>query len=1354
MPATPTNLKLGFQRNNYSRVSFGRNSDSHAKRKESSGPDAQPLQGDEYAELHGLQSGIDYINAGTDEQMEVYGYCRNKVKTVVTWLLIVVTLGGLRLVFHWWPRYMLYATHSVCPLHAAHKVIIIERYQKKSKRYFVKDIKTLTAQSLRQEVEVDQVGVDASWNQQAAIQLNRVRSPKLSIHVSGGHFKDVDEVRMFCCKKVCYIWDADKGEFSRLQGLDYKITTQALHRQVGLTLVQQYLRRAVYGRNEIIVPLKGVMTLLFLEVLDPFYVFQIFSFILWFIDDYIQYATAIFFLTTSSIVMNTIQNRRNQRKIRSTVHSTDVIEVVRAGGEKNDQIPTEMLVPGDLLLIPANGCVMQCDAVLLTGTCVVIENALTGESVPVIKTPLPNSSTVYFDEKEHSLHTLFCGTKVLQTRYYGNELVYAVVIRTGFGTFKGRTVRAILYPPPADYRFEQDSYKFVALLAAIASLGFVYTVVTKAMRGVKNSEIALDALDLITIVVPPALPTAMTVGRIYAQKRLKKKNIYCISPRTINVSGSVNCVCFDKTGTLTEDGLDMWGVVPVEQSAFLPAVKQLPPTTSHLLAAMATCHSLLLIDGAYSGDPIDLKMFESTGWTFEDPEVNDTNKFDLIFPTIARPPKSANTEKKTDVEIAILQRFAFSSILQRMSIICRALDAHEFTVYCKGSPEMIQSLCNPDTVPVDFSKQLEEFTQEGYRVLGLAYRNLAVTYHKACRLEREEIETDLCFLGLVVMENRLKPETTGVIKVLKDANIRTVMVTGDNMLTALSVARDCGIVSLGQRVITVNSKLKPGDQVPQIYYSETNHPVPTFNMAQGNSSQMTATNSIFSLDTSESLTAITPVTANGTARNSIMTDVEMPVDNKVICSNDYGSPSNFVFSLTGSVWSLIRDKYPELMPKIVTRGAVFSRMTPDQKQELVEELKSLGYYVAMCGDGANDCGALKAAHTGVSLSDAESSIAAPFRSRDVNIQCVVQVVREGRAALVTSFAIFKYMAAYSLVQFISVMILYSIDSNLSDFQYLFIDLFLITAFAYVISQAGAYKGALVPHPPQTSLISMAPIVSLVGQMLIAYAFQLASFYSVQNFEWFQPYNATDAPSVECHENYAVFTISSLQYIILAVVFAKGPPYRKSILTNWSLLLVSFLSCLLVFYLILEPPELLRRKFDLVMPEGYSFRLIVLALGVSNFLIASIHEFFVCDYLLFQKLRERRKEMGIIGDKKKYLEMEREMRADAGWPVLSGAGDVSTPANTKCHTPRSPLTVMRVNANGSAFTFPTDSVMRSSGDMSDVTATLPRQHNGLPPPPHHLPRYLSQSSHITQSEDSLSHYLTPPESFHSSAVDIQ
>lgn len=88
------------------------------------------------------------------------------------------------------------------------------------------------------------------------------------------------------------------------------------------------------------------------------------------------------------------------------------------------------------------------------------------------------------------------------------------MIRTGYNTSKGGLVRSIMYPPPVDFKFEQDSYKFVALLASIASIGVIYTIVTKSMRNVPPEEIIVEALDLITIVVPPALPAAMTVGRL------------------------------------------------------------------------------------------------------------------------------------------------------------------------------------------------------------------------------------------------------------------------------------------------------------------------------------------------------------------------------------------------------------------------------------------------------------------------------------------------------------------------------------------------------------------------------------------------------------------------------------------------------------------------------------------------------------------------------------------------------------------------------------------------------------------------------------------------------------------------
>jgi cation-transporting ATPase 13A2 len=127
-------------------------------------------------------------------------------------------------------------------------------------------------------------------------------------------------------------------------------------------------------------------------------------------------------------------------------------------------------------------------------------------------------------------------------------------------------------------------------------------------------------------------------------------------------------------------------------------------------------------------------------------------------------------------------------------------------------------------------------------------------------------------------------------------------------------------------------------------------------------------------------------------------------------------------------------------------------MSPDEKNEVVERLQSLGYTVLMCGDGANDCAALKAADVGISLSEAEASVAAPFTSSTPDIGCVIEVIKEGRAALVTSLSCFKYMwvlflttllddvlmklirALYSLIQFTTITLLYSFASSLGDFQ--------------------------------------------------------------------------------------------------------------------------------------------------------------------------------------------------------------------------------------------------------------------------------------------------------------------------------
>jgi cation-transporting ATPase 13A2 len=164
------------------------------------------------------------------------------------------------------------------------------------------------------------------------------------------------------------------------------------------------------------------------------------------------------------------------------------------------------------------------------------------------------------------------------------------------------------------------------------------------------------------------------------------------------------------------------------------------------------------------------------------------------------------------------------------------------------------------TVPHDFNNVLQEYTSEGYRVIALAHKSLKrLPYAKVQRITREAAETELTFLAFVILENRLKPETMPMIAALNDAAIKVVMVTGDNMLTALSVARDCDIVKPNMPVIAVTAVTQQNQMKPQLYFTRSftqtsqNHLSPTIaGPEMTDFSEVTDINSVVSLETIES----------------------------------------------------------------------------------------------------------------------------------------------------------------------------------------------------------------------------------------------------------------------------------------------------------------------------------------------------------------------------------------------------------------------------------------------------------------------------------------------------------------------
>ncbi|KAI7892078.1 uncharacterized protein EV154DRAFT_506232 [Mucor mucedo] len=1018
--------------------------------------------------------------------------------------------------------------------------------------------------------------------------------------------------------------------------------------KLGLSSEKYLSRLAVFGPNLINIREKPTSKLLTDEVLNPFYVFQIGSILLWCMDDYYYYAFCIFIISAFSIISTLIETKETMKRMKDMSFFECSVRVFRNGSWRN--VSSVELVPGDLIDI-ANVHTVPCDAMLVSGDCILNESMLTGESVPVSKAPINDLTLRKMNlsssgiPAEISKHFLFMGTKMVRVRGGDNvSAATAIVVRTGFSSAKGALVRSMLFPKPNSFKFYRDSFRFIGVLSVIAFVGFLISSVNFIRLGIDTTTMILRALDLITIVVPPALPATLSIGTSFAISRLKKLGIFCISPPRVNIGGKIDCMCFDKTGTLTEDGLDIHGiraVMTTEDGRKLfdhecKSVANVDPynddnqsTQARILRTMTTCHSLKIVSGELLGDPLDLKMFEFTRWELEESGGASSNglkpRSELaalqakksakvgIMPTVVRPPgvrqdinlqeqHPMKTSGAPPIEFGIIHTFEFVSSLRRMSVIVRKLASPTMEVFVKGAPEVMKDICTPESMPEDYQERLYKYTHRGYRVIACASRQLAgVKWHKLHKLKRNEVETGLTFLGFIVFENKLKPRTVSAITTLRNANIRQIMCTGDNVLTAVSVARECGLI----------------DQSAEIY-------IPRF--LKGSSTDP------------DSELCWESVMQEG---DELSTDTLQP--RSIINNNGNYAPyglQEYHLAITGEAFRWMVDHAPiESLRRMLVKGAIYARMSPDEKQELVVELQGIGYCVGFCGDGANDCGALKAGDIGISLSEAEASVAAPFTSNTMDIECVIDVIKEGRAALVTSFSCFKYMALYSLIQFTSVTLLYAFGSNLGDFQFLYIDLFLILPIAVYMGHTEAWP-QLYRKRPTASLVSKKVLTSLIGQIIINSSFQLISYWAVHQQSWYKaPTFDPDGENIMCLENTVLFLISSYQYMLIAVVFSVGPPYRKPLWTNGRLVLTLSMLIGLTTWCVLAPPQFVSELLELEnLPMG--FRWFILMLAAMNLAVSLLCEKYVFNHVsdmisvILNKYRSRKGNYNLVSDSSK------------------------------------------------------------------------------------------------------------------------
>ncbi|PCH41918.1 endoplasmic reticulum Ca-transporting P-type ATPase [Wolfiporia cocos MD-104 SS10] len=659
---------------------------------------------------------------------------------------------------------------------------------------------------------------------------------------------------------------------------------------------------ALYGKNEFDIPVPSFGALFAEHATAPFFVFQIFCVALWCLDEYWYYSLFTLFMLVVFECTVVWQRLRTLTEFRTMSVAPYAIQCLRDG--KWVTVQTDDLLPGDVVSVARHQeeTNVPADILLVRGTCIVNEAMLSGESTPLLK-----ESIALLEDKEpldadgaHKNQVLFSGTKLLQAE--GGETpdggCLGVVLRTGFGTAQGQLVRTMIFSTERVSANNLESFLFIGFLLIFAIAASWYVWVKGIERDLKKSKLLLDCVLIITSVVPPELPMELSLAVNASLVALSKYAIFCTEPFRIPFAGRVDVCCFDKTGTITAENLVVEGVAGIDPADRLKLV-DVKATGRETTLALAAAHALVRLgDGTIVGDPMEKITVDALNWKI--------SKGDSVSNAEPNAPHRGT--------LHIRRRFQFSSALKRMSTVSSFNGSGRGTVVAvKGAPETIKGMLAH--VPDFYDATYKWYTRRGSRVLALGFKEMdSMSQDRVQKLARDEVESDLTFAGFLVFHCPLKPDAVETLRMLVDSSHRCIMITGDNPLTAVHVARDVDIVD--RDVLILEPRENPRDETDLIWHT---------------------------VDDSK----VIPVNPSEPLDHALFEEYDICVTGAAL-KQYVGRPA----------WD-----------ELIQHTWVYARATPIQKEAILTTLKSLGYVTLMAGDGTNDVGALKQAHIGVALLD-------------------------------------------------------------------------------------------------------------------------------------------------------------------------------------------------------------------------------------------------------------------------------------------------------------------------------------------------------------------------------------------------
>ena len=550
----------------------------------------------------------------------------------------------------------------------------------------------------------------------------------------------------------------------------------------GLSDEEVRSRQKVYGYNELYKKKsKSILKLTLYELKDPMIIILILASILsFFLDEFVEGYVILFI-----VFINTIISVVQQKKAEASIEALKSISAPTAHVIRNNSeiiIPASELVIGDIVILEA-GSVVPADIRLIESANLKIqESALTGETVPVEK-----------DADEILKEDCFLADRI-NMAYTSSLITYGrgigVVIATGMNTEVGHIASLLNNSDEFDTPLKR---KLSAVGKGLSIVGLIVCVIIFVIGMLYKRPILplfMTAISLAISIIPEGLPATATIVMALGVKRMAKENALIRKLPAVETLGSSTVICSDKTGTLTQNRM---------------VVKKLANVDDILNNSAITPNSIsnkeLYKDLIYSGLLCNDATFDKKN---NNMIIGDPTEGALLL--LGRDYFKINQE---DLERKYERLFEqpFDSDRKRMTTV-HNIDGI-ITAYVKGALDELLELC--DTVltssgirPItneDKEKILNlnnTLSSEALRVLGFAKKIL----NKVPEDEEENVEFNLTFIGIVGMIDPPRLEVPNSIKTCKNAGIRTIMITGDHVITAKAIAKELGIYDENTNAIT------------------------------------------------------------------------------------------------------------------------------------------------------------------------------------------------------------------------------------------------------------------------------------------------------------------------------------------------------------------------------------------------------------------------------------------------------------------------------------------------------------------------------------------------------------------------